>query len=47
MEPLTHVFDTVNVFREDVVTGTDEREELLANAPGVKDGMFKVPRTVE
>ena len=47
VEPLTHVFDTVNVFREDVVTGTDEREELLANAPGVKDGMFKVPRTVE
>ena len=47
VEPLTHVFDTVNVFREDVVTGTDEREELLANAPGVKNGMFKVPRTVE
>ena len=47
VEPLTHVFDTVNVFREDVVTGTDEREELLANAPGVKDGMFRVPRTVE
>ncbi len=27
------------------MTGTDEREELL-EAPGVKDGMFKVPRTV-
>ena len=47
IEPMSHVFDVSNVFREDVVTGTDEREELLANAPGVKDGMFKVPRTVE
>ena len=47
VEPMSHVFPVHNVFREDVVTGTDEREELLANAPGVKDGMFKVPKTVE
>ena len=42
-----HVFDTTNVFREDEVTGTDETDSLLANAPGVKNGMFRVPRTVE
>lgn len=46
VEPMTHIFDTVNVFREDVVTGTDGREALLANAPGIKDGMLKVPRTI-
>lgn len=47
IEPMSHVFETTNVFREDVVTGTDMREEILKNAPGQKDGMFKVPRTVE
>ncbi|HIY59361.1 MAG TPA: Asp-tRNA(Asn)/Glu-tRNA(Gln) amidotransferase subunit GatC [Candidatus Eisenbergiella pullistercoris] len=47
VEPLVHVFDTTNVFREDEVTETDEADSLLANAPGVKNGMFRVPRTVE
>ena len=47
VEPLVHVFDTTNVFREDEVIGTDETDSLLANAPGVKNGMFRVPRTVE
>lgn len=45
-EPMTHLFPVTNVFREDEITNTDIREELLKNAPGVKDGMFKVPRTV-
>ncbi|NTV78896.1 MAG: aspartyl/glutamyl-tRNA amidotransferase subunit C, partial [Clostridiales bacterium] len=37
----------VNVFREDVICNADKTEEILKNAPGVKNGMFKVPRTVE
>ena len=45
-EPMTHLFPVTNVFREDEITNTDIREDLLKNAPGVKDGMFKVPRTV-
>ncbi len=45
--PMSHVFPLENVFREDIVTGTDDRESLLANAPDRKDGSFKVPRTVE
>lgn len=45
--PMSHVFPLENVFREDIVTGTDDRENLLANAPDRKDGSFKVPRTVE
>ena len=44
---MTHIFPTVNVFREDVETNQDCREAMLANAPGQKDGMFKVPKTVE
>ncbi|MCM1102334.1 MAG: Asp-tRNA(Asn)/Glu-tRNA(Gln) amidotransferase subunit GatC [Clostridium sp.] len=47
VEPMSHVFDMQNVFREDVVTNGDEREQVLANAPEEKDGMFVVPRTFE
>lgn len=47
VEPMSHIFPLNNVFREDVVTNQDTREEILKNAPGQKDGMFKVPRTVE
>ena len=47
VEPKSHVFSVENVLREDVVTGVDMREEILANAPGEKDGMFVVPRTFE
>ena len=44
---MSHVFAVQNVFREDVVTNGDMREEMLQNAPGEKDGMFMVPRTFE
>lgn len=47
VEPMSHVFPVENVFREDVVTNSDTREELLKNAPGEKDGMFMVPRTFD
>lgn len=47
VEPLSHVFPIDNVFREDVVTNGDMREEILKNAPAEKDGAFIVPRTVE
>lgn len=47
VEPMSHVFPVKNVFREDVVTNGDTREEILKNAPGEKDGMFTVPRTFE
>ena len=47
IEPMSHVFPVQNVFREDVVTNGDDRDNILRNAPGEKDGMFMVPRTVE
>ena len=46
VEPMSHVFPVQNVFREDVVTNGDESEQTLANAPGEKDNMFVVPRTL-
>lgn len=47
IEPMSHAFPITNVYREDVVTNGDNREELLANAPAKKDGCFLVPKTVE
>lgn len=45
--PMSHVLSLSNVFREDVVTNAEERENLLANAPAKKEGAFLVPKTVE
>ena len=45
VEPMSHIFTVQNVFREDEVTNSDIREQLLANAPQQKEGMFVVPRT--
>lgn len=46
VEPMSHVFPVNNVFREDIVTNGDMREEILKNAPDEKDGMFVVPKTI-
>ena len=46
VEPLSHVFPVHNVFREDVVTNGDGSKDTLANAPVMKDGGFKVPKTI-
>ena len=47
VEPMSHAFPVTNVFREDEVRESMEREQVLANAPATKDGCFLVPRTVE
>ncbi|MBR1700914.1 MAG: Asp-tRNA(Asn)/Glu-tRNA(Gln) amidotransferase subunit GatC [Lachnospiraceae bacterium] len=47
VEPMSHIFQVENVFREDEVTNGDMREAVLANAPEEKDGMFVVPQTFE
>ncbi len=47
VEPMSHVFPVNNVFREDVVTNGDDRENMIRNAPEKKDGQFVAPKTVE
>ena len=47
VEPMSHVFPVNNVFREDIVTNGDDRENILKNAPEKKDGSFAVPKTIE
>lgn len=46
IEPMSHVFKVQNVFREDIVTNGDESQKTLKNAPGEKDNMFMVPKTL-
>ena len=47
VEPMSHGLPVTNVFREDVVTNGEDRENLLANAPDRSGDSFRVPRTVE
>lgn len=43
LAPTTHAFPLVNVWREDVVGPTLDREEVLSAAPAVDDMRFVVP----
>ena len=47
IEPMSHLFPVNNVFREDVVTNVDDRDNILANAPEEKNGSFVVPKTFD
>jgi len=46
VEPLEHVIQLQNVFREDVVTPGVTREEALKNAPAHSEEFFKVPKVI-
>lgn len=46
VEPLYHVSSVYNVFREDQVKPSTPQDEILANAPLVEDGQYKVPRII-
>ena len=43
VEPMTQPFPLANVLRDDEVTVSLDRDEVLAAAPEVEDGRFKVP----
>ncbi|MCR5030112.1 MAG: Asp-tRNA(Asn)/Glu-tRNA(Gln) amidotransferase subunit GatC [Selenomonadaceae bacterium] len=47
VEPLAHVLPIHNVFREDVVRPSLDRDLALSNAPLQEDGYFKVPKILE
>ena len=47
VEPLAHVGDIVNAFREDRVTNQPATEPLLSNAPDREGNFFKVPKIIE
>ena len=47
IEPTTYALPMQNIFREDVVKKSLDRELALSNAPLKEDGYFKVPRVLE
>jgi aspartyl-tRNA(Asn)/glutamyl-tRNA(Gln) amidotransferase subunit C len=44
VEPTAHPLPLVNVVRPDEVTPCLDRDEVLAQAPAVEDGQFRVPQ---
>jgi aspartyl-tRNA(Asn)/glutamyl-tRNA(Gln) amidotransferase subunit C len=46
VEPLSHVIELKNVFREDVRTEGVTRDEALKNAPAASEEFFKVPKVI-
>ena len=47
VKPTTYALPMENVFREDVVKPSLDRELALSNAPLKEGGYFKVPRVLE
>jgi aspartyl-tRNA(Asn)/glutamyl-tRNA(Gln) amidotransferase subunit C len=46
VEPLSHPVEGINVFREDKVEESINREEALKNAPDSDEVFFKVPKVI-
>ncbi len=47
VEPLSHVIELKNVFRDDVVSQSIPTEDALKNAPSKTEKFFKVPKVIE
>lgn len=45
--PTSHPIPMVNSFRDDTVTPSLERDEVLSQAPDAVDGFFRVPRILD
>ena len=46
VEPLSHVIELSNVFREDTLTPGLTQEEALRNAPARTEKFFRVPKVI-
>lgn len=46
VEPLSHVIDRSNVFRQDAVKPSHPVEDILKNAPSRTEKFFKVPKVI-
>jgi len=47
IEPLTHIMDEVNIWRNDESSNTLTREEALSNAPAKNSAYIMVPKVIE
>ena len=46
-EPLLHMSENVNIFRNDTVNGEISRNDVFKNAPLHDDEFFKVPKVIK
>jgi aspartyl-tRNA(Asn)/glutamyl-tRNA(Gln) amidotransferase subunit C len=46
VEPTSHVVPMANVWREDEVTPSSDREAILGNAPDRTEEFFRVPKII-
>lgn len=47
IEPMSHIFSITNVMRDDEISESYDREELLNNAREHTDESFVVPNTID
>ena len=47
VEPLLHMSDAMDVYREDQIEGSMPRSQALANAPSADGQFFKVPKVIK
>lgn len=47
VEPLTHIMDEVNNWREDAAVNSLDRKDALHNAPSKNDSYIMVPKVIE
>ncbi|MGI6702940.1 MAG: Asp-tRNA(Asn)/Glu-tRNA(Gln) amidotransferase subunit GatC [Clostridia bacterium] len=46
VQTTAHILPLINVYREDEVEPSVDRERILANAPDTLNGCFRVPRVI-
>lgn len=46
VQPLAHISELSNVYRDDVVEASLDREKILGNAPDSAGGCFRVPKVM-
>jgi aspartyl-tRNA(Asn)/glutamyl-tRNA(Gln) amidotransferase subunit C len=46
VRPLLHMTDVMNVYREDEVKGSMNKQDALRNAPLADNNYFKVPKVI-
>lgn len=46
VKPLSHPIEGENVFRQDIVQPSVDKEDVLKNAPSKNDEFFKVPKVI-
>jgi aspartyl-tRNA(Asn)/glutamyl-tRNA(Gln) amidotransferase subunit C len=47
VKPMSHAVGLTNVFRQDEVTPSLDRAEVLSQAPAAQDDRFRVPRILD